>query len=104
MNSLIISLIIIIPLGFYGYIKYQFNSLKDDTYDYLLERYNKDQIQKIETQLTIGSYHYVAFVTFKDEPEHIYEYRRIDGKIKQGTPLPSEEKAPKYKHLEPNNR
>jgi hypothetical protein len=104
--TIIFWLIIIVPFGVYfgfdGYIQYQLNSLKDDTYTYLLKEYNKDQIQKIETQLTIGSYHYAAFVTFKDEPEHVYEYRRIDGKVRQGTPFPSEEEAPKYKYLEPD--
>lgn len=98
--TIILSLIIIIPLGFYGYIKYQFNSLKDETYAYLLEKYKKDEIEKIEMDFTVASYHYAAFVTFKDEPEHVYEYRMIDGKIRQGTPFPSKKDASKYKHLE----
>jgi hypothetical protein len=101
-TAIILSLIIIIPLGLDGYISYQLRSLKDDTYKYLLEKYDKSQIQKVETSLTKASYHYSAFVTFKDEPEHVYEYRRIDGKIRQGAPFPSEEEAPKYKYLERN--
>jgi hypothetical protein len=87
-------------LGAYGYINYQLNSLKNDTYGYLLEKYNKDQIQKMETDFTIGSNHFGAYVTFKDEPEHVYEYVRIDGKIRQGSPFVTKEEAPKYKYLE----
>ncbi|NRD80980.1 DUF3139 domain-containing protein [Bacillus sp. BRMEA1] len=100
--AIIFSLLIIIPLGLYGYISYQLHSLKNDTYEYLSKKYDKSQIQKIETNLTIASYHYSAFVTFKDEPEHIYEYIRVDGKIRQGSPFPNEKEAPKYKYLEPN--
>lgn len=99
--TIIFWLIIIVPIGVYGYIKYQLNCLKDDTYTYLLKKYNSEQIQKIETDFTKGSNHFGAFVTFKDEPEHVYEYVRIDGKIRQGSPIVTKEEVPKYKYLEP---
>ena len=99
--TIIFWLIIILPIGVYGYIKFQLISLKNDTYSYLLKKYNKNEILKVETQLTIASYHYSAFVTFKEEPELMYEYFRVDGKIRQGSPFPYEKEGSKYKYLEP---
>ncbi|WP_053365459.1 DUF3139 domain-containing protein [Bacillus sp. FJAT-27245] len=100
--TIIFWLIVIVPLGFFGYINYQLYSLKKDTYEHLLKKYNEDQIQKVEVSPTKASYLYAAFVTFKDEPEHVYEYIRLDGKVRQGSPFPNGEEAQKYKHLEPD--
>ncbi|WP_409276244.1 DUF3139 domain-containing protein [Neobacillus sp. SCS-31] len=97
--TIILWLIIIFPFCILGYIKYQLYSLKNDTYTYLIKNYNKDKIQKVETQLTKGGY--AAYVTFKDEPEHTYEYFRVDGKIRGGSAFPYEEDTQEYHYLEP---
>ncbi|WP_316568805.1 DUF3139 domain-containing protein [Neobacillus sp. YIM B06451] len=97
--TIILWLIIIFPFCIYGYIKYQLYSLKNDTYTYLIKKYDKEKIQKVETQkLPKGGY--AAYVTFKDEPEHTYEYFRVDGKIRQGSNFPYEEDTQKYHYLE----
>lgn len=101
--SIIIWLLILTPLGFIGYVMYQLHAIEKDTYEYLLEKYEEDEILSIDTSLSKGSFHYSANVIFKDEPHQIYEYIKYDGKIIQAYPDPEPDDYSFFKHLEKAN-
>ncbi|MDQ0273949.1 DUF3139 domain-containing protein [Cytobacillus purgationiresistens] len=100
--TIVLWLIILIPLGFLGYIQYQIYSLTNDVEEYLLKTYDIEDTENIDTTITLSSFRFSSFVTFKDEPEHQYEYIRDNGDIIQYTPYPSDEEKHLYKHLDKN--
>lgn len=71
-------LILVLPLGTYAYVKYELYTLKNQTYDYLLEKgYEEADIRSLDTGIQKLSL-FTAFVVFEDEPEITYNYKKND--------------------------
>lgn len=100
-TSLFSVLIILLPICFIAYVKFTLYSLKNETYNHLIERgYKKEDIMKIDTSIKKLSL-YTADVIFKDEPDITYSYKKDDyGNIIQIVALESNQLGYKYKHIE----
>jgi hypothetical protein len=70
-----------------GYFFYRLHHIEKETYEYLLENHEPDEIQEVKGTLGFGHL-FVATVIFEDEQDVIYEYIEKDGKIIQLTPEP----------------
>lgn len=113
----------IIPLSIIGYNKFILYDIKNDTYDYLVEKgYKKSDIISIDTnngkwpnlrtevifkdEAKVGKFPGLRTeVIFKDEPQVIYKYMNINGEIVQVGYAhdlfeEGEEEIYKYKHIE----
>lgn len=91
-------LIIITPVSVYGYVKYKNYSLEKATQQYLMDKGYEEEIISIEAKLKKLSL-FTAEVTFKDEPDIIYNYKKEDSKIIQIGPESYRENY-EFKHLE----
>ena len=80
--SIVCSLIILTPFGIFGFVKYKLYSIEKETRNYLLEKYDEDEIIEIEAYMAPGHMFY-ASVVFKDEKNIYYDYTKVDGKIRQ---------------------
>ncbi len=93
---------ILVPLGLFGYYKYNVYALKNDTYKHLFaEGYSQSDIKNFRVvfkKLTLLS----SIVEFTDEPNVVYWYDKKQGKIVQigiyeAKDIPEEQQ---FKHLE----
>lgn len=92
-------LIIVTPVFLYGYVKYKHDSLEKETFNYLISKgYEKKDIVKIESKIKKLSL-FTAEVTFEDEPNITYDYKKDGTEIIQIGPTFNEDDYD-FKHLE----
>ncbi|KOO51046.1 DUF3139 domain-containing protein [Viridibacillus arvi] len=94
--TIITVVLLITPLVGYGYVKYKLFILEKDTYNYLLEKYDKNDF-KIETNFGMKGPLYTSTVVFEDEKDIEYIYINNQGNIVQIIPDPS---IYNFKHTE----
>ncbi|WP_267888733.1 DUF3139 domain-containing protein [Bacillus weihaiensis] len=70
-------MIIMVPSLIFGYVKYKLHSLEEQTYAYLLKEYKEEDILKVKANIQKGTL-FIANVTFKDEPNYVYDYADIE--------------------------
>lgn len=99
-TTILTCILLILPLGLYGYVKYKFYVIEKETYEYLIndKGYDQNEIYQVESKLGFGQL-FVAKVIFEDEKNVFYEYANVGGEIKQITPDDSINNY-KYKHRE----
>lgn len=99
--SVIVGALLLYLVGTYGYVNYQLYAIKKDTQEYLINErnYSEDDIYKIDSKIGVGI-KYQATVIFEDEKDHVYDYGKSNGKIKQLFPYPEMEQDDSYKHRE----
>lgn len=96
---IIILVIIILPTSVYGYVKYKNYTLEKETCEYLQTiGYKETEILDIKSKIKKLSL-FTAEVTFKDEPDITYDYKKDGKKIIQISPTIDKPNY-KFKHLE----
>lgn len=94
-----ITIVFIIPLSLYGYVKFKNNEVANETYQYLVEKgYSDSDILSIEPKIKKLSL-FTAEVRFVDEPDIIYNYKSDDNSIIQLNPDSYDENY-EFKHKE----
>lgn len=83
-------------LGVYFFVQYNVTTIEKQTYAYLLNKYDSDEIHDVHGTIGKGQL-FVATVEFEDEKDVVYEYVKIDGKIAQNYPSVD---TKKFKHSE----
>lgn len=92
--QLFAGILVLMLLGVYLFVQYNVSTIKKETYEYLLTKYDSDEIYKVQGTLGKGQL-FIAIVIFEDEKDVVYEYAKKDGEIIQIYPEPG---VGDYKH------
>lgn len=95
----ILMLFIIIPATIFGVVTYKKHTLEVETRNYLISKgYEEEDVAHIHCTIKKLSL-FTAEVTFTDEPDVVYQYKKDEGTIIQIGISDSQERET-YKHLE----